>query len=112
MTPFAETATYYGETPEFLLVRERLSVMPRFHTMAQTITASWICVHNHYTSENLTTILSLPEYRLSILLASGYSYSKISEELHLSFGRVKNMISELYGKLHIGGCRELKALLW
>ena len=97
---------------ELLLGGEWASVMPRFRAMAQTITASWICVHNYYTSENLTTILSLLEYRLAILLASGYSYSKISEELRLSFGRVKNMISELYGKLHIGGRRELKALLW
>jgi excisionase family DNA binding protein len=62
---------------------------------------NWMTFHNRFTSENITTILTPQEYQLARYLAHGASYAEAAEQMHLSVGRVKNILLDVYGKLYI-----------
>ena len=62
---------------------------------------NWMTFHNRFTSENITTILTPQEYQLARHIAYGASYAEAARQMHLSVGRVKNILLEVYGKLYI-----------
>ena len=62
---------------------------------------NWMTFHNQFTGANITTILTPREYQLARYIAHGASYAEASKQMHLSVGRVKNILLEVYSKLYI-----------
>lgn len=72
---------------------------------------NWMIFHNKYTSENITTILTLQEYQLARHIARGASYVEAARKMNLSVGRVKNILLDVYGKLHINKRSQLTSFV-
>ena len=72
---------------------------------------NWMRFHNEYAKENITTLLTPKEYHVARMLANGVSRAEIARRMNLSEGRVRNIASEVYGKLYIGKRSELKEMI-
>lgn len=72
---------------------------------------NWISFHNRYAQDNITLLLSLREYRVAVLICNGLTYAEAAEELHISKGRLNNILTEIYGKLNVKGKAELRRLI-
>lgn len=55
----------------------------------------------------ITKLLSEREVQVADLVSKGYSNMNISQELKISDGRVKNIISAIYKKLYVGNRVEM-----
>lgn len=53
------------------------------------------------------SLLSLRESQLALLVARHVSYAEIAKQHCISVGRLKNIMLEIYEKLHISGRDEL-----
>lgn len=107
VTPFADTALSYGGMLE-PLVQSR---WPRYRESIignpNISWKSWIAFHNQFAKDNITLVLSDQEYTLALHLAKGKTYSEAAKTMHLSVGRVKNLVSSIYAKLNITNRKEL-----
>ena len=72
---------------------------------------NWIAFHNHYTRENITTLLTQREYRLARIILAGGTYQNVADELYLSVSTVKSMLSAIYDKLMIHSRAELAEMI-
>lgn len=72
---------------------------------------NWMTFHNRFSRENITTILTPPEYQVASLASNGASYGEIAVLMHLSAGRIKNILAGIYEKLGIQKKAELKAYI-
>jgi DNA-binding CsgD family transcriptional regulator len=52
-------------------------------------------------------MLTLREYHIALMVAHRVPYVKIAKQYHISVGRLKNIMLEVYGKLLISGRDEL-----
>ena len=68
---------------------------------------NWMAFHNRFTCENITTILSPQEYQLARCISRGASYAEAARQMNLSVGRIKNVLTDIYGKLYISSRRQL-----
>ena len=68
---------------------------------------NWIFFHNSYENENITTVLSGREYQLAVLLREGKTYAQAGAQMHLSVGRIRNLVSVIYEKMNISSKSEL-----
>ena len=109
--PFADTALSYGGLLE-PLVRSR---WPQYYDAIMNNTTmswkNWIAFHNRCAKDNITLMLSDQEYILAFHLTSGKTYSEAAKSMHLSIGRVKNLVSSIYAKLNISSRKELKPFI-
>ena len=111
LTPFAETVTYFGGGLEAMM---RLRWSKQYEDMTARLENTWkrwISFHNQLTKDNVTLILSLQEYMLAGMLATGKSYAEAAKLMHLSVGRIRNLASDIYRKLGISGKAELEPYL-
>ncbi|MDD4097068.1 MAG: helix-turn-helix transcriptional regulator, partial [Oscillospiraceae bacterium] len=69
---------------------------------------NWISFHNRFTKDNITFMLTLREYQISLMVARHIPYAKIARHFNISVGRLKNIMLEIYQKLMISGRDELK----
>lgn len=69
---------------------------------------NWLSFHNRYASENITTLLNPREYQTAYLIAYGASYAEAAQNMNLSVGRLKNILTEVYTKLGINKREQLK----
>lgn len=84
----------------------------RYRELAKTYFKNLIRFRNHYTGERTTEDLSFREFYLAMLLKRGQAYKELAECLGISIGRVRNLVSVLYEKLHIHKRSELNDLVW
>lgn len=112
ITPFAETVTALGGLMEQCLAEAfpgcRGAVLGQWkHTWQH-----WIAFHNEFTKDNITLVLSLREYHLALLVARRVPYAAIARQHCISVGRVKNIMLEVYDKLHISSRDELSRYIF
>lgn len=111
ITPFAENLTAFGGRLEQLLQRHYPEYYKKIVEQWDRTFHHWIRFHNQFAKDNVTLILSRREYQLACFLVNGLSYTEAAERMNLSLGRVRNMISDIYGKLYINKRQELAQYL-
>ena len=94
ITPFAELAPFLGGLMEQCLEREFPARYDDVIGQCKRTLPNWIAFHNRFTKDNVTAILSLREY-------------EIAAQFHVSVGRLKTILHEIYGKLLVSNRKEL-----
>ena len=84
----------------------------RYRALAKGFFANLIRVRNHYTGERTTEELTFREFYLAMLLKRGWAYKELADRFTISVGRMRNIVSILYEKLHIHNRNELTDLVW
>lgn len=84
----------------------------RLRELSRTYFANLVRARNHVKGEKATDELSFREFYLAMLLKRGFSYKQLADRFGLSVGRVKNILLELYQKLHIHSRSEIDDLVW
>jgi DNA-binding CsgD family transcriptional regulator len=106
ITPFAENIVHGGLVDRCLrreFPARHKAVKEQFdHTMPM-----WIAFHNRFTKRNITLVLSPREYGIAMLAAQRVPYAKIAAQYFVSVGRIKNIMMDIYKKLHISSRDEL-----
>ena len=111
LAPFAEYLPGLGGLMETYLEREFPAELRTVLDLAPRLWKNWMDFHNKYTKDNITTILTPQEYHVALLLARGASYRDAAERLHLSQGRIRNIASDIYGKLYVRNKHEMAAFI-
>jgi len=111
ITPFAEAVTTLGGLLERLLEREYPEYYDAVIEQGKRTFTNWLTFHNHFAKNNITLILSLRDYQIAQLAAKGVPNAKIAEQFHISEGRLKNKISEIYAELLVNNRNELAKLI-
>ncbi|CFX15027.1 Transcription regulator LuxR, C-terminal [Syntrophomonas zehnderi OL-4] len=106
-TPFSELVTALGGLMEQCLEQEFPDLHDAVIHQWKRTWKNWITFHNQFTKDNITSILSLREYHIAVLVARRVPYAKIAKEYCISVGRLKNIMLEIYEKLYISGREEL-----
>jgi len=107
VTPFAESLTALGGLLEKCLEQRFPEYYGTVIKQWERTFTNWITFHNQFTKNNITLILSMRDYQIAQLAAKGVPYKKIAEQFHISVGRLKTIMYELYGKLFIHSRDEL-----
>jgi len=107
ITPFAESATAFHGLLEPLLEQEYPEHYDAVLGQWKSTFTNWVTFHNRFTKENITQILSLREYQITLLAARGVPFRKIAEQFHMSLGTLNNNMQVIYKKLFISGKKEL-----
>lgn len=68
----------------------------------------WVSFDGQFTKNNFALILSLREIHLALLVARGVAYAEVAKQHSISVGRLKNIMMEIYEKLHMCGREDLK----
>ena len=105
--PIAESAIAFHGLLEQLLEREYSTRKNIFFKLWENAFANWVSFHNHFTKDNITCILSMREQEIAIMVTYRIPRMQIAEQLHISEGRLNNIIGEIYEKLHISSRDEL-----
>ncbi len=107
VTPFSELVTALGGLMEQCLLQEFPGYYDAVIEQWNRTWKNWIAFHNQFTKDNITLILSLREYHLASLVAQRVPYARIAERYSISVGRLKNIMQDIYSKLHISSRDEL-----
>lgn len=107
ITPFAEVVTALGGLVEQCLEQAFPDNYGAVIGEWKRTWKNWVLFHNQFTKNNITLILTLREYHISLLVARHVTYAKIAEQYGISVGRLKNIMMRVYGKLLISGRDEL-----
>ena len=110
ITPFVESATGLKGLCEQCMEREFSDYQTAFTEQWKREIPNWLAFHNHFTKDNITSILTLREYQIAKLAAQGVSYTEIGKRFFLSGGRVKNLVDEICEKLLLSGRNRRKEL--
>ncbi|KXL52243.1 hypothetical protein CLNEO_24080 [Anaerotignum neopropionicum] len=103
ITPFAELISELGGLVEECLEQEFPDYCDAVILQWKNTAKNWISFHNQFTKDNITLILSLRECHLALLVARRVPYAEIAKQHCISVGRLKNIMLEIYEKLHISG---------
>jgi DNA-binding CsgD family transcriptional regulator len=107
ITPFAELVSDFGGLVEQCLEEAFPACFDAVIEQWRRTVKNWVTFHNHFTRDNITLILSLREAHLAQLVARRVPYAKIAKQHNISVGRLKNIMLEIYEKLHISSRDEL-----
>lgn len=107
ITPFAELVSELGGLVEECLEQEFPDYYDAVILQWKNTVKNWVFFHNQFTKDNITLILSLRESHLALLVARRVPYAQIAKQHCISVGRLKNIMLEIYEKLHISGRDEL-----
>ena len=109
--PFAETVLAYGD----VLDHKLRSDWPQYHRdilrKSKEVSRHWLAFHNRFTQDDAALVLTVQEYHLAQLISAGMSYTEAARYMQLSLGRVRNIVSDIYDKLHIKSRKELKRFI-
>ena len=111
ITPFAESATAFGGLLQPLLEQEFPAHSAAVNAQWQRTFPSWLTFHNRFTKDNITLILPLREYELARLVAGRVPYATIAKQCHISEGRLKSKMNEIFGKLMVSNRKELAKII-
>lgn len=112
ITPFAESITALGGLVEQCLEQAFPDSYNAVIGQWERTWKNWITFHNQFAKDNITLILSLREYHIALLAARRVPYAKIADHYHISVGRIKNIMLEVYEKLCISGRDELSKYIF
>lgn len=113
ITPLAENLMNMAGLMEEILKADYPQLYGKVLKQWNIIWKNWAGFHNYFARANVTTILTLREQRIAVLLANGMSYADIAAREGVSRGRIKNIIQNIYGKLMISGRKELEQyIVW
>jgi DNA-binding CsgD family transcriptional regulator len=107
ITPFAENVTALGGLMEKCLEQEYPDC---YNAVLDQWKSTWknrVTFHNQFTKNNITLILSLQEYHVAVLVAQRVPYTKIAKQYHISVGRLKSIMQNVYAKLFITNRNQL-----
>lgn len=93
---------------EAILSESAPDQLPRYRELSKSYFRNLIRMRNHYTGERLTEDFSFREFYLAMLLKRGHSYKELAERFGISVGRMRNLVSILYEKLHVHSRSGLK----
>ena len=108
ITPFAEAVSDLGGMVEQCLEQEFPEYRDAVVAQWSRSIRNWISFHNRFTKDNITLILTLREYQISLMVSRHIPYAKIAKHFNISIGRLKNIMLEIYQKLMVSGRDELK----
>jgi DNA-binding CsgD family transcriptional regulator len=108
VTPFAEAVSDLGGMVEQCLELEFPEYRDAVVVQWSRTVRNWIEFHNRFTKDNITLILTLREYQISMMVSRHVPYAKIANHFNISVGRLKNIMLEIYQKLLVSGRDELK----
>lgn len=108
ITPFEEAVSDLGGLVELCLEREFPEYLDIVIARWSRTVKNWISFHNRFTKDNITLILTLREYQISLMVSRHLPYVKIADHFNISVGRLKNIMLEIYQKLMVSGRDELK----
>ena len=111
ITPFAESASAFGGLLEKCIKDQFPEYTFDIAGRWKRTFTNWMDFHNHFTKDNITQMLSLRNYQIASLVVRKVPYVEIAKKFHISEGRLKNIISEIYGELFISGRKELSELV-
>ena len=111
VTPFVQSWMTTGCEIEHLLEQRYPQWRDPVERVSMATWKNWIAFHNRYTRENITTLLTQREYRVAQMIVAGSTYQNVADELYLSVGTVKNLVSSLYDKLMIHSRAELADMI-
>ncbi|MEN6472342.1 MAG: helix-turn-helix transcriptional regulator [Clostridiaceae bacterium] len=107
VTPFSEFAGALGALMEQCLERDYPVWRGAVISQWQRVWKNWMAFHNRFTKNNVTSVLTLREYHIAVLVAKRVPYFEIAKQHSVSVGRLKNIVTEIYAKLLISGRDEL-----
>jgi len=108
---FAEAITLMGDLIEQCLNQSYPHWRGAVTAQASRTLINWIAFHNHFAKDNITLILTLREMGIATLAVRRVPYKIIAEQYHISLGRLKSIISEIYGKLYVHNREELSKFI-
>ena len=111
ISPFSETITDCGGLVEECLRLEFPESYDAVIALWERTIKNWIWFHNRFTMENITSLLTMKECHIALLVAQKISYKKIAEQLGLSVPSVKRTAQHIYAKLHVTERSELAKLV-
>jgi excisionase family DNA binding protein len=111
LAPFAEYLPGLGGLIETYLEQEFPAELRTVLKLAPQLWKNWMDFHNKYTKDNITTILSPQEYHVALLLSRGATYAQTAKRLNLSVSRIRNIVSDVYGKLYVNNKQEMCAFI-
>ena len=107
ITPFAELISPLGGLMEKCLKQHFPMHYNKIIGQWNFTFKNWVIFHNRFTKDNITSILSLRDYQMAMMAVRGISNAKIAEQFNISVGRLKIIMSGIYGKLFIKNRKEL-----
>lgn len=111
LSPLAEYLPGLGGLMEVYLERKYQAELQAVLLMAPKLWKNWMEFHNKYTMDNITTILSPQEYHVALLISRGATYAQTAKRLNLSVGRIRNIVSDVYGKLYVNSKQEMSTFV-
>ena len=111
ITPFAESATAFGGLLEKCLERDFPGSYDAVTQQWRRTFGGWISFHNHFTKNNITSILSLRNYEIATMAVQGVPSSEIAKRFNITVGRLNNIMGEIYRELLISGKKELSQFI-
>ena len=109
--PFADTLGAFGGMLEQLISQRYPAQLAPINALWSSSFKNWVQFHNQFTKENITTILTAQEYQAAHSLVRGATYAQTARCMNLSVGRIKNLLLNVYGKLHIQKKEQLKTYI-
>jgi len=101
ITPFSEYITQFGGLMDQCLMQKYPEYYDAVVSQAKRTLGNWISFHNHFTKDNIMSILSLRDAQIALLVARGVPYKQIAEQFHMSVGTLCNQVQIIYDKLMI-----------
>ena len=111
ITPFSEMTMWLGDLVEQCLNQKYPEWRDAVIGQADRTLANWIAFHNRFAKDNITLILTLREMGIAALAARRVPYKIIARQYHISLGRLKAIIGEIYGKLYVHNRDELSGFV-
>ena len=111
VTSFSEMTMWLGDLMEQCLSQAHPQWRDAVIGQADRTLANWIAFHNRFAKDHITLILTLREMGIAALAVRRVPYKTIAEQYHVSLGRLKAIISEIYGKLYVHNRDELSRFI-
>lgn len=109
--PFADTIGSFGGLLERLIAQRYPEYLESVTGLWSRSFKNWLSFHNKFTKDNITTILTAQEYHVARCIVLGATCAQTAARMNLSVGRVKNILSDVYGKLYIQKRRQLRQFI-
>ena len=107
VSPLGEYTTWVGGLLEVALKKSTSDFECAVHAHIERTLKNWLFFHNAFARDNASLVLTTKEYQLALLLKEGKTYQQAAEQLNLSVGRIKNLISVIYEKLGVSKKSEI-----
>ena len=107
VSPLGEYTTWVGGYLETALKNADPEFERAVNRHIEGTLKNWLFFHNEFAKDKATLILTTKEYQLALLLKEGKTYAQAAEQLCISVGRVKNLISIIYQKLGVSKKAEI-----